>query len=189
MPKLPSSRVTMPVARKPLRSPPTNKVLYIGIDPGGNGGIAGVVDGEVALYEPFPESELECWRMIHEIPLVAAVKLGCTSTKAIIESVNTGFAGTSKSSMAKLYGSYMQLRGFLTAAGISFETVSSKKWQNTLGLTRLKTDGSDKWKKKLKAKAQQLFPKLEVWRRAQVHQLRVCDAILMANYLYNSRKD
>lgn len=197
MPSLPAPRkinATMPSSKgKAVRSP---HIAYVAIDPGSAGGLACVYNGGVLFYEPLDsDSELDNWNTINgllrRIETETSIINFLRSSDVVvgIEWINPGFKGSGKSSMSKLYGSYMQLRGFLIAAGLGFETINPQKWQKTLGLTKLGTDTSDKWKKKLKAKAQQLFPRLPLWQKAQVHQLKVCDAILMANYLYNLRKE
>lgn len=160
--------------------------LYLGIDPGLSGGIAGVLRGRLIFAYSLPDSEYECWQLIRKI---ADSGYPNNHHQAGIELISPGFRGTGKSSMAKLYGSYMQLRGFLTAAGIGFDTLSSKKWQASLGVPKLKTDSPDKWKRKLLAKAKQLFPRQPCWAATQKTQLTYSDAILMANYLYSIRKD
>ncbi len=171
--------------------------LYIGIDPGGNGGIAEVGPGGDGKARNIACAEPILWNIIKFWSPSAVTRVHAV---AVLEKVNTGFPGTSKSNMAKLYGSYRMLRAFLVAADIPFEEVYSYQWQKAMGIESRKphtgeekvkiTKGKNKgkwrikrvggesdveFKNRLKAEAIRLFPSEKV-------TLATCDALLIATY-------
>jgi hypothetical protein len=155
--------------KAPVESSPTQ--WYMGIDPGASGGIAVLNgSGEVLAAVPMPATD----RDILDSLSVEAEMGG--SVVAVIESVNPGFPGTSKSNMSKLYGSFRALQMALTAAGISYDVVAASKWQRALGIPpRKKSWSRTQWKGLLKAAAQQKFPGTKV-------TLATADALLQALY-------
>jgi hypothetical protein len=82
-----------------------------------------------------------------------------------------------------LYGSYLSLRAMLVAAGLPFEDCPPKRWQSHLGIPpRAKGEDDRKWKNRLKARAQQLFPSV---RRVT---LATADALLIAEWCRRMRE-
>lgn len=146
-------------------------MVFIGLDPGVGGGIAFIIPAPIVKCIKMPATQKDIWQW-----LVYAKKEGNDATFAIIEKVNTGFPGTSKSAMAKLYGSYKELTMVLSFLGIPFLEVTSSKWQTGLEIpSRTATENRTHWKNRLKAKAQQLFPGVNV-------TLHTADALLIAYY-------
>lgn len=141
---------------------------YMGIDPGGSGGLAVISHGGLVIgCQKMPATERDIWEWIVE---------ASGNVRAVIEYINPAYQGTAKGSMAKLYGSYMQLRGYLVAAGIPFETALTRKWANRLGVHKSSKDESRTvWKNRLKAAAQSLFPQEKI-------TLATADALLIAEY-------
>lgn len=75
-----------------------------------------------------------------------------------------------------LYASYERCLTALQALGISHEEVSPARWQKALRIPpRSKGENTKDWKRRLKGKAQQLFPREKV-------TLAVGDALLIAEY-------
>ena len=156
-----------------------NKV-YIGIDPGANGGIAAITVTPDFLFSrrawKMPDTERDIWDLIrgHDDALrdVASQKF------AIIERVQ-GFIGkspTTGSSMFKFGQGYGSLRMALVAANIAFEDHAPNMWQKAMGIvTRGKEESRTDFKNRLKARAQQLFPDVTV-------TLAVADALLIAEF-------
>jgi len=171
---------------------------YLGIDAGKNGGLAAIVDGSPeAVHMPVTERDVwdwfDQWNPEHG-PLVA-----------VIEKV-WGHVGRNQpgSAMFNFGANYGGLRMALIAADIPFEDATPQRWQKAMGIPERKPHtktrrvlikkGKNKgkqrdekyggetdtqWKNRLKAKAQQLFPKLHV-------TLATADALLIA--LYTCRK-
>ena len=101
--------------------------------------------------------------------------LTANPTQAVIEHVHSMPAQGVVSSF-KFGRSYGFLRGCLIASGVPFEEVSPQRWQRALGVTpRHKGESKAQWKNRLKAVAQQLFPRETV-------TLATADAILLAIY-------
>lgn len=159
-----------------------NPVTYIGIDPGKAGGIS-LLNHDGITAHTMPLTELDLWSFISRIVLPA---------KAIIEHVNAmprmegkvahGMGATSAFTFGMGYGN---LRMALIAADIPFEPIRPQVWQKALNIPpRKSTEDKPQFKDRLRAKAQQLFPQLELWQRPKSKglQLAVCDSILIAVY-------
>lgn len=144
------------------------RIVYLGIDPGASGGIVSIY-GSTVTATKMPPTEQDVWTLVssHSQPFG-------DRAFAVIEWIHPAIQGIGKSSMSKLYGSYMQLRGYLTAARIPFEAVQTTIWAKTFGMAR-KGEESRKWKNRLRAKAQQLFPKVDV-------TLETADALLISEH-------
>jgi hypothetical protein len=152
---------------------------YLGVDPGVGGGLVllaaqGNTPASVRLARmPSTDTDivtlLVAWRDAiapsHRGPVLAA-----------LESISPGFPGTGKSSMAKLYGSYRALRMALAALGIPTEEVRAAHWQRCMSVPhRGKGETTDRWKTRLRQRAQQLFPFVRV-------SAHTADALLIAEY-------
>lgn len=157
-----------------------SNLIYTGIDPGKKGGIAWLYKKEV-YYQRFPIEEKKIWSVI--LAGVSQVSTTILTRVACIEWINPGMFGTGKSSMSKLYGSYMQLRGFLVAADIPFTAVMPAKWQKELGIKpKRKEESKTQWKDRLVNEARKLFPKLPLWKSTANDQRAIADALLIAHY-------
>ena len=136
--------------------------VFIGIDPGKNGGIAWIDSNGTACAEKIgatPRDTCDVLRVIESFR---------HSMFAFIENVHAMPKQGVSSTFKFGWGAGM-LHGLLTAMEIPFDTVTPSKWQKFLGcLTK-----SDK--NVTKRKAQQLFPKLKV-----IHA--TADALLIAEY-------
>lgn len=153
-----------------------NSLTIIGIDPGQSGGIARWVMGGMVGYK-MPETERDIYDTL------ITCHADDASAIVYIESVHS-FPGQGVASSFKFGQGYGFLRGLITALGVRVEHVSPQKWQKYYGLKpRSQCPGSTDserarhHKHLLKAKAQQLFPKLDV-------TLATCDALLIAHYGY-----
>ena len=153
------------------KSAPLLKLLpvYVGVDPGLAGGLV-VIDNTGAPAEPMPPTERDVWDWFYSVGHNYS-----TVPNAVIEKVHSmprqGVASSFKFGMG-----YGGLRMALIASHIPFEEVTPQVWQRALGIPpRGKTETPTKWKNRLKAKAQQLYPRLEV-------TLKTADALLLATY-------
>ena len=154
--------------------------LYLGIDPGASGGVALVGDTAPILY-PMPKTENDVWG------LISAMKdLG--STFAYIEKVGgyIGGVGHPGSAMFNFGKGYGGLRMALIAARIPFEEIPPQTWQKRMGVTPRKKksknsagESKSQFKNRLKARAQQLFPHVNI-------TLATADAILIAEFCRRS---
>lgn len=153
--------------------------VYVGIDPGQNGGVSILVgrshgESEVRALK-LPEDEYGLWDLIGP--------LGSDATYVVIEQQvprPTWVPGQGRSSILKstclLYGQYCLLKGMLHGAGLMFREVMPQVWQKGLRLrTRHKGETDSSWKNHLKAQAKRIFPGLKV-------TLKTADALLIAEY-------
>lgn len=182
--------------RRPLRPAAQERTIYIGVDPGKTGGLVALLRHSTTVTQ-MPTTERDTWEWFKQ------VVGGSQRVVAVIELVG-GYMGKGTeapgSAMFKFGRGYGNLTGFMTATErISYEEVPPHVWQRALGIpprkkgnrrpvvnkkgkTVVKMVGGEsksQWKNRLKAKAQQLFPSVEV-------TLATADALLIA--LYCKRK-
>lgn len=147
-------------------------MIYIGIDPGKSGGIAMIDSSDPLLIKQsqatkMPETETDLFDLVK--------RLKSDNCFCMLEKVHSMPAQGVKSvwTFAQNYGS---IRMALIAARIPFETVTPQTWQKYLGIVkRGKEESKTKFKNRLKAKAQELFPELKI-------TLAIADALLIAEY-------
>ncbi len=164
--------------------PPIRKLVsdvYVGIDPGKGGGIASLYGScGVDTLEVMPCTELGIWEVFKGLEPAEGAQV-----KACIEWIHPAIQGVGKSSMSKLYGTYMQLRGFLIASGIPFEDEKTAAWVRALGIpAKKKNEQRTPWKNRLKGEAQQRFPNI-----APQITLLTADALLIAEHCRRKHKE
>lgn len=172
---------------------------YIGIDPGKKGGIACITPNDkgtlLADTWEMPEGELDLWKIFQE--LSGLMLMG--TMKACIEHVTASPQAGVTSMFTFGYG-YGRLRMGLMAIGVSHQPVRPQVWQKAMNISPRKRGemkgvdgvkvgfkkvGGEKdreFKERLRLKAQQLFPNLEVWNSGIGKQLAISDALLIAEY-------
>ena len=136
-------------------------MIFLGLDPGKSGGVA-VHSGTIVIAECWPETESDIWDLLRTLTRSEP------DLFAMIEKVHSMPKQGVASSFTFGRG-YGFLRGCLVGLGIPFEEVTPQKWQKAMGCM---SKGN---KNVTKAKAQQLFPYLDV-----THA--VADAILISEY-------
>ncbi len=150
------------------------KTFYLGIDPGGKGGLAAIDNSDnVYALKKMPDTleEILQWCRMFE----------GTRCYAMLEEVS-GYIGVAHpgSSMFKFGRSYGALEMGLVAIGLeegtTYRLTLPQRWQRGLGL-RKKTKGESdaSWKGYLKSEAAALFPQLKA-------TLKTADALLIAKY-------
>lgn len=144
--------------------------LFIGIDPGLNGGIAVLnKNGGVESVTTMPETPQDILEWLEEYSGYDCV--------CALEDVGRGMPGQSSKATATFARHNGHLEMALLALSIRTEKVTPQKWQKTYQLGSSKDIDKRIWKNKLKAKAQQLFPSL-----GKRITLSTCDALLLAEY-------
>ena len=156
---------------------------YLGIDPGKTGGLTLLRD-EGVFYQPMPATPLDLWIWMGTMLLTTPV--GSARTRAVLEQVG-GYIkkkGPQPGSAMFNFGrGYGELRMALTAAGIRYEEITPRVWQKVLGIPPKKeSESKSDFKGRLRARAQRLFPSLELWKGTKTDQLACCDALLIAEY-------
>lgn len=158
---------------------------YIGIDPGKSGGIAVLSGRKVELY-CMPHTEADVWHLFkniaHRYTLYGSNRQAFTiRVTAVIEQVHGYMPGSGTNMGAPMFTfgmSYGGLRMALIGCGIPFTEAGPVKWQRAMGVPpRKKTESKQQYKNRLKARAQQLFP-----REGVKVTLDTCDALLIAEY-------
>lgn len=142
----------------------------LAIDPGASGGIAWVMADDNLTAAPMPKTEGDAVDLLN-----AAIAQGCNV--AYVEEVG-GYCGAAMpgSAMFNFGRNFGFILGVLAARGIRVELVKPQKWQKHFGLGTVKeSGGKTPWKNKLKQKAQQLFPHLDI-------TLKTADALLILEY-------
>ena len=143
------------------------KTLIIGVDPGVSGAVAWYSNG-VHHAAPFKD--------LTEAEMLTSFEGFGPNTFAYLESVHS-MPGQGVASTFKFGLHYGGLRMALIAAGIGFETVTPATWQRTMSCLS-KGD-----KKVTRAKAQELFPEVNITGRGiKTPTHAVADALLIAEY-------
>jgi len=184
----------------PIRAGSNSDTIFIGVDPGVSGGLAftSSLSQQVVLAQKMPATEKDIWTMIDSFPTLPRIR-------AVIELVHSSPQMGVKSAFT--FGqNFGALCMALTAASIPFEAIRPSVWIQALKIPKRKSHtktkevqikkGKDKgkwkvvkcggetdtqWKNRLKKKAQQLFPKVQV-------TLATADAILIAEYCRRKEK-
>lgn len=141
----------------------------IAIDPGASGGI--VFGDPASAKDPVLENMPETVHDLAEL-LGDASQEGPTHVFVELVGGYIGGAGAPGSAMFNFGENYGKIQGVLAALGIPFTLVRPQKWQASLSLGNSKGMKKHEWKAKLKAKAQQLYPKQKV-------TLQTADALLL----------
>lgn len=153
---------------------------YLGIDPGLSGGLAIISTDGIAQAFRMPRTEPDIARLFEQRIKPAGISF------CIIEAVHS-FPGQGVSSSFTFGRNAGLLIGLLLAHKIPFEEIQPRAWQKALGIPpRVKKPRKPKpfmnypaeetqseWKNRLKIKAQQLFPEVDV-------TLYTADALLIA---------
>ena len=147
-------------------------MIYIGIDPGVSGGLA-AIGNQVFAITSMPPTEVDIWEWFS----CSFGRLACPDF-AVIEK-NSGYVGGNGnpgSAMYKFGRNAGLLAMALTASGIPYEEVTPGVWQRGLGIPcRKKDEPKGRFKNRLKAHSQKLFPLEHI-------TLSTADAVLIAEY-------
>lgn len=139
----------------------------LGIDPGKGGGLA-VIDSdthEVIEVTAMPETLTDISDFVERHK-----DAGCAYIEIVHSMPKQGVASTF--TFGQFYG-YVQIA--VTCHKIRCIDVLPSKWQTALSMKAKKNEGYEAHKRRLKGKAQQLFPKVKV-------TLKNADALLIAEY-------
>lgn len=144
----------------------------IGIDPGEHGGIA-VLDSAHKVIEvvKMPETPMDILYFFRKYASYG------DDVVAYLENVGHGMPGQSSSATANFARHNGHLEMALLALGISTVKVTPPKWLKMYQLGKSSDYEKSEWKRRLKAKAQELFPNL-----GKMVTLLTCDALLIALY-------
>lgn len=146
--------------------------IYLGVDPGSNGGLVWL-DSDGTL--------LECQKMpsTPEDVLTALGSYDAENVVCFMERVG-GIPGQGAAASFVFGKGYGELTMALLSLGISTTLVPPAKWQKHFNLQGKKGESKTSHKNRIKAWAQQRFPKQRI-------TLAVSDAIAIAVYGYETR--
>ena len=153
------------------KRPESDVMVYIGIDPGKNGGIGAIYDNGESYAIKCPDTVLDMVQVLKDIKKTDAQN----QAKLAIEKVHA-FPGQGVTSMFTFGKGYGQWLGIIATLGIPYVEITPYSWQKYYG--KLPKDRKLK-KNTLKHYAQQRFPDLKP-------TLVTADAILIANWLYKA---
>lgn len=136
--------------------------IYLGIDPGQSGAVAGLIGGKLIVFPFREDTERDTAENIKSLVT------GNVQPYAVIESVHS-FPKQGVASSFKFGQHYGFLRGLLIAYEVPFREVLPEKWQKAMECL----SGGNK--NVTKARAQQLFPSHRITHAT-------ADAILLALY-------
>ena len=174
---------------------PGASAVYLGLDPGVSGGLAGIGPGGVSAIK-MPPDESSIWAWIHAM-VGDDWYLDSPPVYAVLEQVQGWIGGRGQegraqggqpgSAMFKFGQSYGTLRGMLTAAGLiegtNYWTIVPKVWQRKLGVKPRDAKGGESkedYKRRLRALAQDLMGIL--FPQEVAPTLGTADALLLAYY-------
>ena len=148
-------------------------VIYLGIDPGATGAIAGIDENEVAIVLD------DCPPTIHDIASLMKTIAKGYKPKAIIEKVNAFYKSSAKSAFT-FGGNFSAWQMALSCYSIPYEFITPRQWQKAMFDSAKQLDDT---KKQSYERASRLFPNLELkTKRGKILDGR-CDALLLAEYL------
>lgn len=152
--------------------------LYVGIDPGKDGGLACLCPGgSVLAVERMPPTERDLVDMLESWYFMTEDEAACCLT-VYVEDVHSMPKQGVASSFKFGFGCGV-IRGVLAALGARYEMVSPMRWQKPLGCLvkgRKATDDQTSKKNVNKAVAQRLFPQVPKITHA------TADALMIAEY-------
>ena len=144
-------------------------MIYIGVDPGKNGGIA-FIDTFKQSYDVYVFSEETLLKKLYQFS-----KYKTDSIKCVLEKVNA-MPGQGVVSMFNFGQNYGFIQGVLKAYGIPYELVSPQKWKKEFSCTSDKNTSIEVCKR--------LFPKvnLKATDRCKKDHDGMAEALLTAEY-------
>jgi len=143
-------------------------ITFIGLDPGKSGAIA--------IHSTVLHGTWDWIKLTETEHDIARFMQGWSpqSCFAYLERVASR-PGQGVSSTFKFGQNYGFLRGLLCACGIPFEDVTPGIWQPAMGVRSIKGESKTDHKRRLKSRAQQLHPYLDITNAN-------ADAVLLAHY-------
>lgn len=140
--------------------------IYIGIDPGANGGIATIIKG-VANALPYDPAQL--------IKMCREIRRNQVDAICCLEKVGA-MPGQGVTSMFNFGQSVGYIKGALEAFGIPYQEITPKRWKKEFGLNSDKTKSIDV--------CQRLFPDVNLLATSKCKKPHdgMAEALLMAEY-------
>jgi hypothetical protein len=147
--------------------------MIVGIDPGAAGGIAVLHDNGSVNTLSMPE-DTELVDTLTELTHNGAPKFFIEQIPKFCGAARFAERNIMGSSLAVLYGNYRFCCGVLHGLGVPPRLLAPLRWQNLVACRNHERLERGDWKRKLKARAQEIFPGVRV-------TLATADALLIAH--------
>lgn len=150
---------------------------YLGVDPGQSGAcVALVEDGSIHEIRFGKATDAEVYRFFEML----SFKYQCFCVKEKVWAIpakneDGSFRSMGASTSFTFGENNGKMIGFLIASGISYEEKTPQTWQKLYGLKREKNESQLSYKKRLRERAEQLFPNKKITSDN-------ADAFLIANF-------
>lgn len=158
------------------------KKCFIGIDPGASGACVGIVeDGTIHEIRFGKVTDADVYKFLEMLSFT--YQCFCVKEKvwAIPAKNDDGSFRSMGASTSFTFGENNgKMIGFLIASGISYEEKTPQTWQKLYGLKREKNESQPNYKKRLRERAEQLFPSSKI-------TTDTADAYLIAEFTRRTR--
>lgn len=148
-------------------------MIYIGIDPGVQGGIAWRRGADMPVAEKMPMTPHDLHELLHGIARQCMTRGSGLRCTCYLERVHS-MPGQGVKSTFTFGRGFGRLEGVLASLKIPYIEVNPGPWQRALGIQKIKDEPSVAKKRRHKALAQKLFPNLRVT-NANVDALLICE--------------
>jgi crossover junction endodeoxyribonuclease RuvC len=147
---------------------------YVGIDPGSSSGGVSVIfeqDGKIDV------ESFEIGKSTEKDLFVFLLKIKQESHNVVcgFEKVHA-MPGQGVSSVFTFGQNYGFIRGCLVSIGIPYYEITPQKWMKFYSMKKEKSETKLQWKKRLKQRAEQLYPDVKI-------KTDIADSMLIANYV------
>ena len=150
---------------------------WIGIDPGASGAAVAIFeDGTIKVCRFSKSTEKDVWIFLSDL----AMDYACFCVKEKVWAMPATNEDGSKRGMGAMTSFVFGenngfIKGLLVAAMIPYEEKVPQTWQKSFGMKKEKGEMQPSYKRKLKEKAEQLYPSLKI-------TTDTADAVLIADF-------
>ena len=146
-------------------------MIYLGCDPGPKTGAICWINSQATVCYTKRFMDITEKELSNQIEEIHAMSKNCV---CVIEKV-WPMKGQGLSSSGKFMENYGLIRGLMIANNIPFKLVAPRTWQKFYGMKKNPGETKTSWKKRLRGRAQELFPTAEIC-------TGTADAILIAQF-------
>ena len=146
-------------------------MTYLGIDPGPISGSLAWINSQATVCYTKRFMDITEKELSNQIEEIHAMSKNCV---CVIEKV-WAFPKQGVTSAFGFGDNYGLIRGLMIAHNIPFKLVTPRTWQQFYGMKKKPKETKTQWKKRLKGRAQELFPTADIC-------TETADAILIAAY-------
>lgn len=160
-----------------IQATPETMKAYIGIDPGSSGAIVAIIEtGQVIVLRLNKCTDKDVWDFLNSL----SFDYECKCVKEKVWAMPATNGDGSKRGMGAMTSFVFGenngfVRGLLVAAAIPYEEKIPQTWQKSFGFKKEKGESQTSYKKRMRTKAEQLYPNIKI-------TADVADALLIAHY-------